>query len=73
MRRDKRGRRIGRNLWREYVMDAYYAAAHAWWLQCEAVALGYETEIAEYAAEHPRPTLKAFLIGLRGTWNVDAR
>lgn len=66
-RRDKRGRRIGRNWWREHVMEHYYAAAHAWWLDCEATAIGYATEAAEYAAEHPRPTLKGFLVGLAGT------
>lgn len=71
MRRDKIGRRIGRNAWREYVMDAYYAAAQAWEIECERVAIGYRTEIAEFAAANPRPTLKAFLIGLKGTWNVQ--
>lgn len=65
-RLDKRGRRIGYNWWREYNCDLLYAAAAAWEIQCEAVALGYETETAEYAAEHPRPTLKQMLLGNKG-------
>ena len=65
-RRDKRGRRIGYNWWREMNMDLLYAAAAAWERGCEAVALGYDTETAEYAAEHPRPTLKQMLLGNKG-------
>lgn len=61
-RRDKRGRRIGRNWWREWNTDLLHCADHAWWLAREAVAVGYATEEREYADQHPRPTLKAFLI-----------
>lgn len=71
-RRDKRGRRIGRNWWREHVTDLLSSASEAWFLQAEAVALGYDTELAEYAAEHPRPTLKAFLVELAGTSRLAA-
>lgn len=60
-RLDNRGRRIGRNWWREYNCDQLFYAAAAWERECEAVALGYGTEEAEFAAENPRPTLKAFL------------
>ena len=67
MRRDKRGRRIGFNWWREYVTEAWRCADHAWWLDAEAVAIGYTTELAEYRQAHPRPTLKMFLVGLAGT------
>lgn len=42
------------------------AAAQAWWLGREAVAIGYATEQREYAQEHPRPTLKGFLVGNAG-------
>ena len=66
MRRDSLGRRIGRNWWREFVMDHLRSADHAWWLQAEEVALGYATELAEYRQAHPRPQLKAFLVGLAG-------
>jgi RimJ/RimL family protein N-acetyltransferase len=65
VRRDKRGRRIGHNWWREYIVDAWRSADHAWWLHREAVAMGYATEMREYAAEHPRPQLKLFMIQLR--------
>lgn len=68
MRRDRLGRRIGRNAWREWITDAWRSADHAWFLAAEAVALGYRTELAEYAAEHPRPTLKAFMCELAPLW-----
>lgn len=71
-RRDRRGRRIGRNWWREWNVDSLRAADHAWWMDREAVAIGYETEQAEYATEHPRPTLKAFLIGNAGQRREEA-
>lgn len=62
----------GRHWWRELVTDAWRCADHAWWLQREAIALGYETEMAEYAAEHPRPRLADFMVHLsHGTWSPD--
>lgn len=66
MRRDKRGRRIGYNWWREFNNELFFLASAVWEEQCEAVALGYATETAEYNAENPRPTLKEFLIGNKG-------
>lgn len=68
MKLDKRGRRVGRNLWREYVMDTYYPARQAWELQMEEVAIGYETEEIEFKQLYPGPTLKKTLLGLAGTW-----
>lgn len=65
-RRDKRGRKIGYNWWREYNCDALFWAAQTWERECEAAAIGYGTETREYAAEFPRPTLKAFLIANKG-------
>jgi len=65
-RRDKRGRRIGRNWWREWIVDQLYCADHAWWLKREEEAIGYETEMKIFAEGNPRPTLKAFLIGHAG-------
>jgi len=65
-RRDRLGRRIGRNWWRDLICDQFYAADHAWWLAREATALGYATEEAEYADQHPRPTLKGFMLALAG-------
>lgn len=58
--------------WAMVLDDLRFVDAHAWALQAEAVALGYDTELAEYAAEHPRPTLKAFLVGLAGTHQAAA-
>lgn len=66
-RRDRRGRRIGRNWWRELICDSWRAADHAWWLLCEEQAIGYASEEADFRAEHPRPTLKAFMVELAGT------
>jgi hypothetical protein len=69
VRRDRLGRRIGRNLWREFVTDSWRAADHAWWLAREAEAIGYATEMAEFAAAHPRPTLRAFMVQLAPAWH----
>ena len=63
-RRDRRGRRIGYNWWREWIVSEWFDADQAWWSQCEAVAYGYQTEITEYKKSHPRPTLKSFMINL---------
>lgn len=65
-RRDKRGRRIGYNWWREYNCSLLLDATLTWERQCEEVAIGYATEIAEYAELHPRPTLKNFLLANKG-------
>lgn len=66
MRRDKRGRRIGYNWWREYNVDLLHSATVTWQSDCEAVSLGYATEIAEYRRDNPMPTLKAFLLANKG-------
>lgn len=65
-RRDKRGRRIGRNWWRELNCSLLLDATLVWERDCEEVAFGYATETAEYAEAHPRPTLKEFLIHNKG-------
>ena len=70
-KRDKRGRRIGYNWWREWNTDLLYHANAAWERECEAEAIGYATETAEFAASHPRPTLKAMLIGNAGMHQKD--
>lgn len=54
----------GRHWWRDMCVDAHQAAMHAWELQAEAVAIGYATELAEFAAAHPRPRFKDFLTHL---------
>ena len=61
-RRDRLGRRIGRNWWREMNHDQWFWANAAWERECEAIAIGYETETREYAAANPRPKFKDFLV-----------
>lgn len=56
------------NPWHELLMETYTAAAWHWWQKCEATACGYETEEAEFALEHPRPTLKDFMRQLSREW-----
>ncbi len=34
----------------------------------EAATAEYATELAEWTADNPGPTLKGFLVGLKGTW-----
>jgi hypothetical protein len=63
---DKRGRRIGYNWWREYNCSMLLDADLTWQTQAEAATMGYTTEMGEYRAEHPRPTLKAFLVANAG-------
>ena len=53
-----------RHWWRDQVTGDFYNATHTWELDAEAASLGYPTELAEYAAEHPRPTLKGFMLAL---------
>lgn len=65
-RRDSRGRRIGYNWWRTYNSDLLLDAALAWERQAEDATSGYSTELREYAAQHPRPTLKEFLLRNKG-------
>lgn len=61
MRRDKLGRRIGRNWWREYVTDLWRCADQAWWLAREAACNGWATEEREWTESHPRPLFRDFL------------
>jgi hypothetical protein len=75
-RRDKRGRRIGYNWWREYITDLLWHAEQAWQaLRESGTAIGttaiagadfdtayYQLSEAEFRQLHPRPTLKQLLI-----------
>jgi len=70
-RRDKKGRRIGRNWWREYIVESWFCAHRAWWLARESVAMGYKTEEREYAEKHPQPTLKSFMIALADRYREE--
>ena len=66
MRRDTLGRRIGPNWWRELVTDTLRCADQVWQLEAEAAGNGWATELREFRAVHPRPTLRAFLEGMAG-------
>ena len=47
-------------------MDVYWSAAQAWWESAERETALYPAEMADYRRQHPRPTLKAHMIGTRG-------
>lgn len=55
-----------RHVWRETVCELFYLADATWQAEAEATAIGYETELREFAQEHPRPTLKAAMVALAG-------
>lgn len=42
--------------------DQWFWANAAWERECEAIAIGYETETREYAAANPIPKFKDFLV-----------
>lgn len=46
------------------VTDAWRSATEAWEREAEDVAIGYKTELAEFASIKPRPRLKDFMVHL---------
>lgn len=66
MRRDRLGRRIGRNWWRETIVDTLRCADHAWYLEAEAFSVGHQAELDEFRQLKPRPQLKAYLLSMKG-------
>ncbi len=56
--------RVGRHWWREFVTDAWRSADYAWWLERESTAIGYPTEMREFAEQRPRPRLRDFMVHL---------
>lgn len=48
-------------------MDAYTPARLAWEAQAEEASIGYQAEYDEYRRVHPGPTLKGYLIHLKGS------
>ena len=66
VRRDRLGRRIGYNWWREYNVDLLLNARLTWEQRAEAVTLGYATEMEEYRRDNPAPNLKSFLLANKG-------
>lgn len=83
-RRDKRGRRIGYNWWREYNVTLLRDAEMAWQGMREsgdpilttrvpgadASTAYYQLSEAEYRMVKPRPTLKEYLLANAGM-NTD--
>lgn len=79
-RRDKRGRRIGYNWWREYNVGLLRDAEMAWQGMREsglpintsriagapADTAFYQLSDAEYRQVKPRPTLKEYLLSNKG-------
>lgn len=65
-RRDSRGRRIGRNWWRELNCSLLLDATLVWEAEREAVCNGWATEEREFLETNPRPTLKNFLLCNKG-------
>lgn len=60
-RLDSRGRKIGRNWWREFNCDMLLTATLMWESDREAQCNGWATEEREFLETNPRPTLKQFL------------
>jgi hypothetical protein len=60
------------NPWVSMVYDAWRAAHDAWEAEAEHVAIGYDTELREFAATHPRPRLKDFMVHLSYGQQEDA-
>ncbi|MGH3973471.1 MAG: hypothetical protein ACRDS9_09105 [Pseudonocardiaceae bacterium] len=57
---------MAQHVWRESVVETFYLADEAWQAEAETVAIGYETELREFAELHPRPTLKEAMLALAG-------
>lgn len=64
---------VGHHWWREMVTDAWRCADEAWQRHREEVAIGYATEMREFAEAHPRPQLGWFMSALsRGALAPEA-
>lgn len=68
MRRDKLGRRIGYNWWREYNMTAFNAALFHVESHRED---NHQMEPEEFAAAYPLPQLKQFLLANAGMMHEE--
>lgn len=53
------------------MVETFYLDTITWEQHAEAEALGYQTELDEFAAEHPRPTLKEAMLALAGSRRRD--
>lgn len=70
-RLDKRGRRIGYNWWREFIVGSWSDANQLWLSKRENEAIGYKTEEREFAESNPRPTLKFFMVSNRFKHTIE--
>lgn len=86
--RDRLGRMVGRNWWREYICDLLWCDETAWQslresgdpIHTSAIpgatydTAYYQLTEAEYRRINPRPTLKAYLIANKGesSWLADS-
>lgn len=58
---------MARNRRRDAVVNLFDCAYHAWWLEREAAALGYQTEMREWEETHPAPRLAEFMQTMAAT------
>lgn len=58
----ERRRREGFTRW----MEVYWCSAQAWWEAAEYETMLYAEELAAYKVQHPRPTLKDYMIRTAG-------
>jgi hypothetical protein len=68
----KDGKPYRRNIWHETLMQTYSDAVWDWEQRRDQAALGYATEEADFARQHPRPRLKDFMIRLSRDWRLAA-
>lgn len=69
-RRDRLGRRIGYNWWREFIWTEWRCAYDAWYMAMHEDTLLYETEAREYRHNNPSPKFKDFLIEHAGRYTT---
>ena len=86
-RRDKRGRRIGYNWWREYTCSIYHPARTQWEVDFEDTYYSYypgiieverrrerrggRREVTDWLEDNPPPTLKAYLLANAGIHRAE--
>lgn len=60
------------NAWHAWLMSTYWDMAQVWEQGRDAFAIGYPTDEADYAAEHPPPQLKHHMIRCAREWRREA-
>ena len=59
------------NPWVRFIWDHWNMDTITWEQRAEAEALGYATELEEFAEENPRPRLCDYMTGLSGQWRYQ--